>query len=39
MPKALRDALEKEIRIPKPFAACEVRSDSFNEEDRTVEVC
>ncbi|KAB2699335.1 hypothetical protein F9K79_09585 [Ochrobactrum sp. Kaboul] len=39
MPKALREALEKEIRIPKPFAACEVRSDSFNEEDRTVEVC
>ncbi|MBB4092453.1 hypothetical protein HGG72_08425 [Ochrobactrum pecoris] len=39
MPKPLREALEKEIRIPKPYAACEVRSDTFNEDDRTVEVC
>lgn len=32
-------ALEKEIRIPKGVMACEVRSETFNEEDRTVEVC
>lgn len=39
MPKVLKRSLETEIRIPKPFMACEVRSDTFNEEKRTVEVC
>ena len=39
MPKALKRALDKEIRIPKPYAECEVRADTFNEDDRTVEVC
>lgn len=29
----------KTIRIPKGFGQVEVRSDTFNEEDRTVEVC
>jgi hypothetical protein len=32
-------ALDKEIRIPKGLMACEVRNETFNEEDRTVEVC
>ena len=32
-------ALDKEIRISKSFLACEVRNDTFNEADRTVEVC
>ncbi|MCO5730088.1 prohead protease/major capsid protein fusion protein [Rhizobium sp. SSA_523] len=39
MPQALRQALEKEIRIPKSFGEVEVRADTFNEDDRTVEVC
>lgn len=30
---------QNEIRIPKPFLAVEVRSETFNEEARTVEVC
>lgn len=30
---------EKEIRVRRPYAPVEVRSDSFNEESRTVEVC
>ncbi|MDR6954131.1 hypothetical protein J2X65_003499 [Ancylobacter sp. 3268] len=30
---------EKEIRIPKGFGAVEVRSDTLNVDDRTVEVC
>jgi hypothetical protein len=39
MPQALREAIEKEIRIPKSFGEVEVRADTFNENDRTVEVC
>lgn len=39
MPKALREATEKEIRIPKSYGEVEVRADTFNEEDRSVEVC
>lgn len=38
MPQALRQA-EKEIRIPRSYGEVEVRKDTFNEEDRTVEVC
>lgn len=29
----------KSIRIPKPYGHVEVRSETFNAEDRTVEVC
>lgn len=38
MPKALRKA-EKEIRIPKGFNAVEVRANTLDEDDRSVEVC
>ncbi|NTD85486.1 prohead protease/major capsid protein fusion protein [Agrobacterium tumefaciens] len=39
MPQALRHAADKEIRIPKSYGEVEIRKDTFNEEDRTVEVC
>ena len=40
MPQALKEAIEKEIRIPtKSYGEVEVRSETFNEDDRSVEVC
>lgn len=39
MPQALREIEEKNIRIAKTYGEVEVRADTLNEEDRTVEVC
>lgn len=39
MPQALLEIEEKNIRIAKTYGEVEVRADTLNEEDRTVEVC